>query len=90
MSEQDEFAFFQGMQSANDVLNETMPDHAERVRNYYRHQGRTAAIDEVLMMITENQCFGCRKAQQLKIDSCDHLGCLQLQSIRKKLMETHK
>ena len=44
MSEQDEFAFFQGMQSANDVLNETMPDHAERVRNYYRHQGRTAAI----------------------------------------------
>jgi len=40
MSEQEELAFFQGVQSANEVLSETTPDHAERVRNYYREQGR--------------------------------------------------
>ena len=90
MSEQDEFAFFQGVQSANTVLNETMPDHAERVRNFYRHQGRTAAIDEVLMLITANQCFNFLKAEATKTDSCEHQGCHQLQGIRNKLMETHK
>jgi hypothetical protein len=86
MSADEEYAFFAGMAANNKVLDDVTPNHSERVRNFYRGQGRDTVIDEIMQIITTWQCFEFLKAEGNKTAPCEHQGCHQLQQLRGRLI----